>query len=51
MRYTWNYDPTKKESAKEMLVAALSAKTGKSENELRKLSKQKLREMWNKLPA
>lgn len=51
MRYTHGYNPIKEHSitGKEMLVAALSEKTGKSEKELKKLSKIELGKMWDNI--
>lgn len=51
MRYTYRYNPEKehKITGKEMLISALSEKTGKSEKDLRKISKDKLKSMWNEL--
>lgn len=51
MRYTNIYKPEKahKITGKDMLVSALSNKTGKSEKELKKLSKIELRKMWDSL--
>ena len=51
MRYTYGYNVFKEHgiTGKEMLVAALSEKTGKSEKELKKLPKYELRKMWDSL--
>lgn len=49
MRYTYGYNTEKEHriTGKEMLVSALSTKTGKTETELKELSKNELRKMWN----
>lgn len=51
MRYVHGYNPIKEHgiTGKEMLVAALSEKTGKPEKELNKLSKIELRKMWDNI--
>lgn len=51
MRYTrpLNVEKDRGITGKEMLVSALSEKTGKSEKELMKISKTELKKMWNEL--
>lgn len=51
MKYTRGYNPIKDHdiTGKDMLVAALSKKTGKPEKELKKIAKTELRKMWEEL--
>lgn len=51
MKYTHGYNPEKehKITGREMLISALSEITGKPEIDLRKISKDKLKSMWNEL--
>lgn len=53
MRYTrpMNAEKDRGITGKEMLVSALSEKTGKTEKELMKISKSELRKMWDKLES
>lgn len=51
MRYTipMNVEKDRGITGKEMLVSALSEKTGKTEKELMTISKTELRKMWKEL--
>lgn len=51
MRYVKGYNVEKEHNitGKDMLVSALAVRTGKTEKELKKISKAELRKMWNEL--
>lgn len=51
MKYVRGYNVVKEHgiTGKDMLVSALSVKTGRPEKELKKMKKTELRKMWDNL--